>query len=152
MKIAIAADHGGFLLKQELVKYLTRSDQNFFDLGTFSSEAVDYPDYARVVAEAVRGHQADRGILICGSGVGASFAANKFPGIRAAVCHDTFSAHQGVEDDNMNILCLGARVIGVELAKELVHTFLSARFSNAERHVRRLGKVIAIERELMDRS
>ena len=152
MKIAIAADHGGFLLKQELVKYLTRSDQNFFDLGTFSSEAVDYPDYARAVAQAVRGHKADRGILICGSGVGASVAANKFPGIRAAVCHDTFSAHQGVEDDNMNILCLGARVIGVELAKELVHTFLSARFSNAERHVRRLGKVIAIERELMDRS
>ncbi len=149
MKIAIGADHGGFLLKEELVTYLTRSGQSPLDLGTFSSEAVDYPDYARAVAEAVRGNKADRGILICGSGVGASVAANKFPGIRAAVCHDTFSARQGVEDDNMNILCLGARVIGVELAKELVRTFLAAKFSNAERHVRRLSKVAAIEKEFV---
>lgn len=149
MKIAIGADHGGFLLKEELVTYLTQSGQTPLDLGTFSSEAVDYPDYARAVAEAVRGNKADRGILICGSGVGASVAANKFPGIRAAVCHDTFSARQGVEDDNMNILCLGARVIGMELAKELVRTFLAAKFSNAERHVRRLSKVAAIEKEFM---
>ncbi len=149
MKIAIGADHGGFLLKEELITYLTRSGQSPLDLGTFSSEAVDYPDYARAVAEAVRGNKADRGILICGSGVGASVAANKFPGIRAAVCHDTFSAHQGVEDDNMNILCLGARVIGMELAKELVRTFLAAKFSNAERHVRRLAKVADIEKEFM---
>jgi ribose 5-phosphate isomerase B len=149
MKIAIGADHGGFLLKSELVNYLTQSGQSPLDLGTFSSDAVDYPDTARAVAMAVRGHTADRGILICGSGVGASVAANKFPGIRAAVCHDTFSSRQGVEDDDMNVLCLGARVIGSELAKELVHTFLTATFSNAERHVRRLAKVYEIEKEFM---
>ena len=149
MKIAIGADHGGFLLKAELVTYLTQSGQSPLDLGTFSSDAVDYPDTARAVARAVRGHKADRGILICGSGVGASVAANKFPGIRAAVCHDTFSARQGVEDDDMNVLCLGARVIGSELAKELVRTFLAATFSNAERHVRRLAKVDEIEKEFM---
>jgi ribose 5-phosphate isomerase B len=150
MKIAIGADHGGFLLKAELVKYLEQTGRGPLDLGTFSNEAVDYPDYARAVAQAVRGHKADRGILICGSGVGAGVAANKLPGIRAAVCHDTFSAHQGVEDDNMNILCLGARVIGVELAKELVRSFLAAKFSGAERHVRRLGKVNEIEKEFMN--
>jgi ribose 5-phosphate isomerase B len=147
MKIAIGADHGGFPLKTELVKYLERAGHTPDDMGTFSSEAVDYPDYSRAVAQAVRGQKADRGILICGSGVGASVAANKFPGIRAAVCHDTFSARQGVEDDDMNVLCLGARVISAELAKELVRTFLTARFSGAERHVRRLGKVAAIEHE-----
>jgi len=149
MKVAIGADHGGFALKTELVIYLTQAGYILLDLGTFSSAAVDYPDYARVVAEAVRGRNADRGILICGSGVGACVAANKFPGIRAAICHDTFSARQGVEDDNMNVLCLGARVIGTELAKELVRTFLAAQFSNAERHVRRLAKVGAIEQEFM---
>ena len=149
MKIAIGADHGGFLLKTELVKYAGQAGYIPLDLGTFSGEAVDYPDYARAVAQAVRGHKADRGILICGSGVGASVAANKFPGVRAAVCHDTFSARQGVEDDDMNILCLGARVIGSELAKELVRTFLAAKFSNAERHVRRLAKVADIEQEFM---
>ena len=149
MKIAIGADHGGFALKTEIVIYLTQIGHTPRDLGTFSSEAVDYPDYARAVAQAVRGHTADRGILICGSGVGACVAANKFPGIRAAVCQDTFSAHQGVEDDEMNVLCLGARVVGTELAKELVRTFLAATFSNAERHVRRLGKVSAIEQEFL---
>ena len=149
MKVAIGADHGGFLLKTELVKYVGQAGSIPVDLGTFSNEAVDYPDYARAVAQAVREHKANRGILICGSGVGASVAANKVPGIRAAVCHDTFSARQGVEDDDMNILCLGARVIGVELAKEIVRTFLNAAFSNAERHVRRLGKVADIEREFM---
>lgn len=149
MKIAIGADHGGFVLKTELVIYLTRAGYTPLDLGTFSSEAVDYPDYARSVAEAIRGHRADRGILICGSGVGASVAANKISGIRAAVCHDTFSARQGVEDDDMNILCLGARVIGTELAKELLLTFMAAKFSNAERHVRRLAKVSLIEKEFM---
>ena len=149
MKIAIGADHGGFLLKVELVTYLTKSGQSLLDLGTFSSDAVDYPDTARAVARAMRERKADRGILICGSGVGVSVAANKFPGIRAAVCHDTFSARQGVEDDDMNVLCLGARVIGSELAKELVHTFLAATFSNAERHVRRLAKVDEIEKEFM---
>jgi len=151
MKIAIGADHGGFLLKSELVKYLEQTGHTPGDLGTFSSEAVDYPDYSRAVAQAVRGQKADRGILICGSGVGASVAANKFPGIRAAVCHDTFSVRQGVEDDDMNILCLGARVIGLELAKELVCAFLTTKFSGAERHVRRLGKVAAIEKECMNK-
>ena len=149
MKIAIGADHGGFLLKVELVNYLTQSGQSPLDLGTFSSDAVDYPDTARAVARAVRERKADRGILICGSGVGASVAANKFPEIRAAVCHDSFSARQGVEDDDMNVLCLGARVIGSELAKELVHTFLAATFSHAERHMRRLAKVGEIEKEFM---
>jgi ribose 5-phosphate isomerase B len=150
MKIAIGADHGGYELKTELVKYLEQTGHTPVDLGTFSREAVDYPDIARTVARAVLDHKADRGILICGSGVGACVAANKFPGIRAAVCHDTFSARQGVEDDDMNILCLGERVIGTELAKELVRTFLSAMFSGAERHVRRLRKVAAIEREIME--
>jgi RpiB/LacA/LacB family sugar-phosphate isomerase len=150
VKIAIGADHGGFELKTELVKFLTQLGEGLLDLGTFSSEAVDYPDYARAVAKAVLGHKAERGILICGSGVGACVAANKFPGIRAAVCHDTFSARQGVEDDDMNILCLGARVIGTELAKELVRTFLAATFSGAERHVRRLRKVVAIENEVKE--
>jgi len=149
MKIAIGADHGGFVLKTELVIYLTRAGYTPLDLGTFSSEAVDYPDYARAIAQAVRGQKAERGILICGSGVGACVAANKFPGIRAAICHDTFSAHQGVEDDEMNVLCLGARVVGTELAKELVRTFLTAKFSGAERHVRRRAKVNEIEKEFM---
>jgi RpiB/LacA/LacB family sugar-phosphate isomerase len=152
VKIAIGADHGGFELKTELVKYLTQLGDGLLDLGTFSSEAVDYPDYARAVAKTVLGHEAERGILICGSGVGACVAANKFPGIRASVCHDTFSARQGVEDDDMNILCLGARVIGTELAKELVRTFLEAKFSGAERHVRRLRKVVAIENEVKENS
>jgi len=149
VKIAIGSDHGGYLLKAKLVTYLGQSGHTPTDLGTFSPEAVDYPDYARLVAQSVRGRTADRGILICGSGVGASVAANKFPGIRAAVCHDTFSGRQGVEDDNMNILCLGARVIGVELAKEVVRSFVNARFSGEERHVRRLAKVEAIEKEYM---
>jgi ribose 5-phosphate isomerase B len=149
MKIAIGADHGGFLLKVELVNYLTQSGQSPLDLGTFSSDAVDYPDTARAVARVIRERKADRGILICGSGVGACVAANKFPGIRASVCHDTFSARQGVEDDDMNVLCLGARVIGSELAKELVRAFLAATFSKAERHLRRLAKVGEIEKAFM---
>lgn len=149
LTIAIGADHGGYVLKTELVEVLTQSGHTVLDMGTFSSEAVDYPDYSRAVAQAVREQRADRGIVICGSGVGAGVAANKFPGIRAAVCHDTFSARQGVEDDDMNILCLGARVVGTGLAKELVRAFLSARFSGAERHVLRMGKVSAIEKEFM---
>lgn len=149
MEIAIGADHGGFDLKAVIVPYLNKFGHATRDLGTHSAEPADYPDYARAVAEAVRGGKAERGILICGSGVGASVATNKFPGIRAAICHDVFSAHQGVEDDNMNILCLGARVIGPELAKEIVRSFLAASFSGAERHVRRLNKVAEIEKEFM---
>jgi ribose 5-phosphate isomerase B len=152
MLIAIGADHGGYHLKNVLVSYLYQLGHTVSDLGTYSEEAVDYPDYARSVAVAVLEGKAERGILICGSGVGAGVAANKFPGVRAAVCHDTFSAHQGVEDDNMNVLCLGARVVGTELAKEIVRTFLRASFSQAERHVRRLGKVSDIEREFMKKT
>jgi ribose 5-phosphate isomerase B len=149
MKVALGADHGGFLYKGLLVNFLTTEGYQVLDLGTWGPEPADYPDFARLVAEAIIRKEADRGILICGSGVGASIAANKFPGIRAAICHDTFSAHQGVEDDNMNILCLGARVVGQELAKEIVRVFLAATFSGAERHVRRLVKVANIEKEFM---
>lgn len=149
MNIAIAADHGGFQLKAILVQYLQSLGHKVLDLGTNSPAPVDYPDFALSLARALHDKKAERGILLCGSGVGASVAVNKFPGIRAAVCHDTFSAHQGVEDDNMNVLCLGARVIGPELAKEIARTFLSASFSDAERHVRRLGKINAIEKEFM---
>ncbi len=149
MNIVIGADHGGFELKSVIIEYLKSLGHASRDVGTYNSEPADYPDYARAVANAVIDGRAERGILICGSGVGASVAANKFPGIRAAVCHDTFSARQGVEDDDMNVLCLGARVVGPELAKEIVRTFLSAKFSGEERHVRRLGKIAAIEKELM---
>jgi len=152
MMIAIGADHGGCILKNTLVNYLYQLGHTVSDFGTFSEEAVDYPDYARSVAVTVLEGKAERGILICGSGVGAGVAANKFPGIRAAVCHDTFSAHQGVEDDNMNVLCLGARVVGPELAKEIVRTYLRASFSQAERHMRRLKKVSDIEKECMKKA
>ncbi len=149
MKIAIGADHGGFYLKTVLAEYMKKLGHATDDLGTHTEQPADYPDYARAVAGAILAKKAERGILICGSGVGAGVAANKFPGIRAAVCHDTFSAHQGVEDDNMNVLCLGARVVGPELAKEIVRVYLSASFSGAERHIRRLAKVDAIEKEFM---
>jgi ribose 5-phosphate isomerase B len=151
MNIAIGADHGGFHLKVILLEYLKRLGHAVRDVGTYSSEPVDYPDYARAVANAVIDGRAERGILICGSGVGACVAANKFPEIRAAICHDTFSAHQGVEDDDMNVLCLGARVIGPELAKDIVATYLKSTFSGAERHVRRLSKIADIEKELIKR-
>jgi ribose 5-phosphate isomerase B len=150
MKIAIGSDHGGFDIKGIIAHFLSDKGHEVIDVGAFAHEpSDDYPDFARAVAEMILKGGADRGILICGSGVGASVAANKFPGIRAALCHDSFSAHQGVEDDNINILCLGARVIGEELAKELVSFFLAARFSGAERHVRRLGKVATIEKEFL---
>ena len=151
MQVAIGADHGGFPLKIVLLEHLKTLGHAVRDLGTYGSDPVDYPDYARAVANAVIEGKAERGILICGSGVGACVAANKFPEIRAAICHDTFSAHQGVEDDDMNILCLGARVVGAELAKDIVTTFLTATFSGAERHVRRLAKVAEIEQELLKR-
>jgi ribose 5-phosphate isomerase B len=149
MIIAIGADHGGFRLKNELVEFLKKRGYEVNDLGTFSDEPVDYPDYAQVVSQEILLKKADKGILICGSGVGACVAANKFPGIRAAICHDTFSARQGVEDDNINILCLGARVIGHELAKDIVKVWLSATFSGDERHSRRLLKIDAIERKFL---
>ena len=147
MLIAIAADHAGFRLKAVLVEFLKELGYEMVDLGTQSEEPVDYPDYARAVAEVIMSQKADKGVLICGSGVGACAAANKFPGIRAAICHDTYSAHQGVEHDNLNILCLGSRIVGPELAKELVRAWLSAVFSGAERHRRRLAKIDQIEKE-----
>lgn len=149
MLIAIAADHAGFRLKVLIVEFLKALGYDMVDLGTQNEEPVDYPDYARAVAEEILSQRVERAILICGSGVGACAAANKFPGIRAAICHDTFSAHQGVEDDNLNILCLGARVVGPELAKEIVRVWLSAAFSGAERHRRRLAKIDQIEKEFM---
>jgi len=147
MKIAIGGDHAGFHLKQELAAWLLEQGHEIEDLGTHSSESCDYPDYARAVGHEVAAGSAERGILICGSGVGTCIAANKVKGVRAAVCHDTFSARQGVEDDDMNTLCLGARVIGFELAREIVTAFVNARFSRAERHQRRLRKVLDMEAE-----
>lgn len=147
VKVALGSDHAGFALKVELVAQLTREGHEVEDVGAFDDRPSDYPDYARRVGEIVNFGACERGILVCGSGVGASVAANKVPGIRAALCHDTFSARQGVEDDDMNVLCLGARVIGPALAGELVRTFLAARFSGAERHVRRVGKIQAIEED-----
>ena len=140
MRIAAAADHAGFCLKQELVAYLKSLGHEVVDLGTDSTEPVDYPDYAEAVGRAVLRGQAERGLLLCGSGVGASVAANKLPGIRAGLCHDTYSAHQGVEHDGMNVLVFGARVIGSQLARELLRAFLEAHFGEEERHRRRLKK------------
>lgn len=147
VKFAVANDHAGLPLKEAVVGELRALGHDVHDLGVFTPEPSDYPDSARAVADAIATRRADRGILLCGSGVGASVAASKFPGIRAAVCHDTFSAHQGVEDDDMNVLCLGARVVAPRLAAELVRAFAGARFSGADRHIRRLEKVAAIERE-----
>lgn len=145
MRIAIGSDHAGFSLKGTLVEALRDRGHEVIDVGTDSDAAVDYPDYAEAVAVAVRRGTVDRGVMICGSGVGASVAANKVPGVRAAICHDTFSAHQGVEHDDMNILVLGARIIGAALAAEVLKAFLGARFSDAERHRRRIGKIRRLE-------
>jgi RpiB/LacA/LacB family sugar-phosphate isomerase len=145
MRIAVASDHAGFELKQDLVKYLEELGHTVLDLGTNSEAPVDYPDYAVAIGRAVIEQRAERGVLICGSGVGASVAANKLKAIRAGLCHDTYSAHQGVEHDDMNVLVLGGRVIGPALACELVTAFVHATFSGEERHVRRLNKVKALE-------
>jgi RpiB/LacA/LacB family sugar-phosphate isomerase len=145
MRIAIGADHAGFELKEKLRAGLRDLGHQVIDAGTVNTDPVDYPDYAEAVAKLILAGKADRGVLVCGSGVGASVAANKLPGIRAALCHDTYSARQGVEHDDMNILVLGARVIGQELARELIRTFLSATFTGEERHRRRLEKIKALE-------
>ncbi len=148
LRVAIAADHGGFDLKQTLIQRL-RDSVEFTDLGAYEFHAQDdYPDYVASLTAAVVAGEADRGVLICGSGVGACVAANKTRGVRACVCHDTYSAHQGVEHDDLNVLCLGARVVGVEVATELTVAFLMARFSGEERHKRRLEKVLAMERQM----
>jgi ribose 5-phosphate isomerase B len=149
-RVALGADHGGFALKAELVPWLREQGYEVSDLGAHTLDpADDYPDFAAAVARAVASEEASRGIVICGSGVGACIVANKITGIRACLCHDTYSARQGVEHDNVNVLCLGARVIGGELARELVSAFLGARFSAEARHRRRLDKVLAIEAESM---
>ena len=146
MKIAIGADHAGFPLKAAVVERLKAGGHEVTDLGTHSDAAVDYPDFAHAVAAAVAEGRAERGVMLCGSGVGATVAVNKVPGVRGALCHDTFSARQGVEDDDVNVLCLGARVVGVSLALEVLDAWTKARFSNAERHTRRRDKVVALEK------
>lgn len=145
MKVALGADHAGFELKEQVKAHLLRQRHDVLDLGTNSTDAVDYPDFAEAVGLAVRDGRAERGILVCGSGVGASVAANKIRGVRAGLCHDHYSAHQGVEHDDMNVLVLGGRIIGAAVALELVDAFLQARFTAEERHQRRLNKVLAIE-------
>src|SRR6267154_4542770 len=141
MRLAVASDHAGVALKQRVARDLREQGHDVTDLGSNSPDPVDYPDYAAKVAHAVLRGEAERAILICGSGAGACVAANKFKGIRAATCHDSFSARQCVEDDNVNVLCIGARVVGPELAVELVRDYVAAKFSGAERHRRRLGKI-----------
>jgi ribose 5-phosphate isomerase B len=145
MRVALGADHAGFKLKKDVTVYLQNVGYTILDLGTHTEDPVDYPDYAEAVGRAVLDGKAERGIVICGSGVGACVAANKIRGIRAGLCHDHYSAHQGVEHDDMNVLVLGSRVIGIEMAKELSIAFLNAKFSGEERHKRRLAKVKALE-------
>jgi ribose 5-phosphate isomerase B len=147
LRLVLAADHGGFVLKANLIPWFEDKQVEIQDEGAYIFDAQDdYPDYAEVIADAVRSGRADRGILICGSGVGAAIAVNKFPGIRACLCHDTYSAHQGVEHDDMNVLCLGGRVVGLEMAKELVSAFISASFNQSEKYCRRAEEVKAIEK------
>jgi RpiB/LacA/LacB family sugar-phosphate isomerase len=146
MRIVIGADHAGFDLKQIIAAYLRHLGHEIIDQGTGSDDPVDYPDFAEALGKAVIEGAAERGVLICGSGVGASVAANKIPGIRAGLCHNTYSARQGVEHDDMNVLVLGARVIGVALARELVDNFLAAKFNGEERHRRRVEKIKMLER------
>lgn len=146
MKLVISSDHAGFHLKEDLRAYLAKAGHEVVDLGAYNTEPSDYPDFAEKVGEAIKSGVAPRGILICGSGVGVCIAANKIPGIRAGMCHDTYSAHQGVEHDDMNVVVLGARVIGTALASEVVDAFIGARFiSSEERFTRRFNKVLAIE-------
>jgi ribose 5-phosphate isomerase B len=146
MKIAVAGDHAGFALKNLIVAQLKAEGHETIDLGAYNEERSDYPDFAKLVGEAIQQGKVERGIVICGSGVGACVAANKMHGIRACVCHDTYSAHQGVEHDDMNVLVLGGRIIGVEVAYELVRAFLAAKFNQGERYIARLKKVEAMEK------
>ena len=147
MKIACSFDHAGFPLKQLVLETVSELGHEPIDLGTYSTDPVDYPDTARAAAEKVRGGEADRAIVVCGSGAGVAVAACKFPGIRSTCAHDTYTAHQCVEHDDVNVLCLGARVIGPALAADVIRAYLGAEFTGEERHVRRLGKIDAIERE-----
>lgn len=145
MNIVIGGDHAGYPLKQHLIAFLQARGHTVTDLGAHSTEPSDYPDFAKAVGQAVQNGQAERGLIVCGSGIGACVAANKLRGIRAALCHDTYSARQGVDHDDVNVLCLGARVIGVALAEDVVTAFLNAHFSAEERHLRRRAKVVALE-------
>ena len=147
MIVAVAADHAGFPLKDLALDSVRAAGHEPLDLGTYSTDPVDYPDTARAVAEAIRGGRAERAIIMCGSGAGVAIAASKFPGVRAAVMHDTYTAHQAVEHDDVNVACLGGRVVGTALAEEIMACFLAAEFSGDDRHVRRLGKIAEIERE-----
>jgi ribose 5-phosphate isomerase B len=149
MRLALRSDHAGFELKRDLAAFLGQNGHIVLDLGTHSLAPVDYPDAAESVAEALRKGEVERGIIVCGSGAGVSIAANKFPGIRAAVCHDTYTAHQAVEHDDMNVLCLGSRVVGAALAQDIVTSFLGAAFCGEARHQRRLDKILDIERRYM---
>lgn len=150
MRVVLGADHAGYEMKQEALECVRKLGHEVLDVGTNSSTAPDdYPDFAEALGLVLREKKADRGILICGSGVGASVAVNKIPGIRAGLCHDTYSAHQGVEHDDMNVLVMGSRIIGPALARELIQSFLAAKFSGEERHVRRLGKVKKIESKFL---
>ena len=146
MRVVIGSDHAGFELKQTLVDYVRNLGHEVLDVGTDGPDPVDYPDFAAKVGKAILGRESDRGILICGSGVGASVSANKIPGIRAAVCHDCYSSRQGVEHDDMNVLVLGARIVASSLAKDLARIFLAAEFTGEERHRRRLEKISALEK------
>jgi ribose 5-phosphate isomerase B len=145
VKVAVACDHAGFPLKATILDVVRKAGHEVVDLGTDSTASVDYPDFAEKVGRAIQRQEADRGIVLCGSGVGAAVAANKMIGIRAGLCHDTYSAHQGVEHDDVNVLALGARVIGPDVAVEIVRAFLAAKFTGEERHVRRVNKILAIE-------
>lgn len=148
MRVVLGADHRGYELKDRIAAALKEAGHEVLDVGTDGPDSVDYPDYARAIGKALSEGRVERGVLVCGSGVGASIAASKLRGVRASVCHDTYSARQGVEHDDMNVLCLGSRIVGVDLALELVEAFLGARFlEDEERYVRRLGKVAEIERE-----
>lgn len=147
MIVAVACDHGGFPLKETVIETVRAAGCEVLDLGTHSARSVDYPDYAEKLGRAIQAGKAERGILLCGSGIGACIAANKLRGIYAGVCHDTYSAHQGVEHDDMNVICLGARIIGPEPVKEIVRAFLQARFTAEERHLRRVNKVRKIENQ-----
>lgn len=146
MRIAVASDHAGFTIKDDVINIIQAAGHEVLDLGTYSQEPVDYPDFAVKMGKTIIDNQADRGVLICGSGVGACIAANKIKGIYAGICHDTYSAHQGVEHDNMNVLCLGSRIVGIELVKEILKSYLAAKFDTEERFVRRFEKIQAIER------
>jgi ribose 5-phosphate isomerase B len=148
MKLAIGGDHAGFPLKEPVIDFLRALGHEVTDFGTHSTEPVDFPDIARLVCEAVRSGAVERGVMVCGTGVGACIAANKFPGVRAALCHDTYSAHQCVEHDDVNVLCIGAWIVGIRVAEEVLRVFLAAEFSTAEEFRRRVHKLSVLEQEM----